>query len=167
MPQSDPEDLELRLTAYHEAGHAVMAIIVGRPIERVTIAPGRLQTGGSRLGLCKIQKGRIKPSKDEVEDDVLILLAGMVAESHLTGRYCQSGAEQDLRMAERVLSNRARNEKQLERLLQRSLDKAESMLGDDVAALAIEWVAKEVLERETISGRSVRHLYEQAERKFA
>jgi hypothetical protein len=74
-----PASFELTATAWHEAGHAVMAVSLGRPIEKVTISPARLQTGGSRLGICKIQKGRTKPSNDQLEDDVLILLAGMVA----------------------------------------------------------------------------------------
>lgn len=158
---------ELIATAYHEAGHAVMAIIVGRPIEKVTIVPAKLQTGGGRLGQCKMQKGRSKPTKDAIEDDVLILLAGMVAESHATGHYSQSGAGSDLRMVERILSNRAKNERQLERMIQRTLDKTEHLLADDIAAKAIALIARDVLERETISGRAVRHLYDQAEQQFS
>lgn len=165
MPENDTNRDELTATAYHEAGHAVMAVMLGRPIEKVTISAANLNTGGRRLGMCKIQKGRSKPSKDELEDDVLILLAGMVAESHYTDRYCESGAGSDFQMVERLLSNRARNEKQLQRLIQRSLDKTEYLLGDEVAVQAIESIAKEVLERKTISGRTVRHLYQEAERK--
>lgn len=153
-------------TAYHEAGHAVMAEILGRPIEKVTLAAAKLQTGGFRLGMCKIQKGRKKPSpKDELEDDVLILLAGMVAESFTTGRYCVHSASSDFEMVERLLANRARNQKQLERLCKRYLDKTEHMLGDEAAALAVELVARELVDRKTISGRAVRHMVEWAERK--
>lgn len=162
---TDAEISNRTATAYHEAGHAVMALMLGRPIEKVTITPAKLQTGGQRLGACKIQKGRSKPTKDSVEDDVLILLAGMVAESHFTGRYSPAGAKSDLSMVERVLANRARNQKQLEKLVRRSLDKAEHLLGDAVAAQAIELIANEVLANETISGRAVRHLYQMAEQQ--
>ena len=68
MLAEEPEtDLTLIATAYHEAGHAVMAVSLGRPIEKVTIAPSKSQIGamtsGLRLGVCKIQKGRTKPTK--------------------------------------------------------------------------------------------------------
>jgi len=152
----------LTATAYHEAGHAVMALTLGRPIQKVTISPAQLQTGGSRLGACRIQKGRFKASKDWLEDDVLVLLAGMVAESHLTAQYCQQGAAQDLRAARRLLANRATSERQLARLESRLLDKAEHLLGDQVHAKAIELIAQELLQKETISGRAVRHLFQQA-----
>ena len=78
-PTPAEDDLDRRATAYHEAGHAVMSLTVGRAIQKVTIARGRLPAGGQRLGACEIKKARFKPSNDELEDDVLILLAGMVA----------------------------------------------------------------------------------------
>ena len=139
-----------------------MAVSLGRPIEKVTISPARLQTGGSRLGICKIQKGRTKPSNDQLEDDVLILLAGMVAESRFTGRYCTDGAAQDLANVERLLSTRAPSERQLERLTRRMLDKTEHVLGDQRHAKAIESIAQELVRKVTISGRAVRHYFDQA-----
>jgi len=86
-PESDDgQDPKLLATAWHEAGHALMAVIVGRPIQKVTVAPANLQTGGVRLGAVKFQKGRSKSTNDWLEDEVLILLAGMVAESKFTGQ---------------------------------------------------------------------------------
>ncbi len=152
-------------TAYHEAGHAVMAFLVGRPVEKVTISPAHLQTGGMRLGACKVQKGRTKASQDSVEDQVLILLAGMVAERQVTQRYCLGGADQDLRVAQRVLANRAPTERQMEKLMRRLLDKTEHVLSDAVNRQAIQLIAAELVEKETISGRAVRHLYDQAAAK--
>jgi len=149
-------------TAYHEAGHAVMALTLGRPIHKVTISPAQLQNGGSRLGACRIQKGQFKASKNWLEEEVLILFAGMVAESHFTVRYCVQGASQDLRAAKRLLANRARSQRQLERLESRLLDKAEHLLGDQGHAKAIELIAQALLQNETISGRAVRHLFQQA-----
>ena len=152
----------LTATAWHEAGHAVMAVSMGRSIEKVTISPARLQTGGSRLGICKIQKGRSKRSNDRLEEDVMILLAGMVAESRVTGRYCADGAAQDLAFVERLLSDRARNERQLERLTRRILDKTEHVLTEEAHAKAIKLIAEELVRKVTISGRAVRHFFEQA-----
>ncbi|QDV70662.1 ATP-dependent zinc metalloprotease FtsH [Rosistilla carotiformis] len=169
-PAADPAArqaaIELTATAYHEAGHAVMAISLGRPIQKVTIAPGPLQTGGYRLGVCELRKGRGRASQDVIEDEALILLAGMVAEARFTGRYCPRGAAADLRTVERVLEGRAKTQRQLERLQRRLLDKTEHLLSDEAHAVAIERIAKELIEKTTISGRAVRHLFEQAQQQF-
>ncbi len=149
--------------AYHEAGHAVMATIVGRPIQKVTICAANLSTGGLRLGACKIRKGRSKPTKDWLEDEALIFFAGMVAESHVTGQYCEKGARQDLRVVKRLLSQtRATSPRQLEKLERRLLDKTEYLLSEEPHAKAVEMVAQELMEKTTISGRAVVHLFHQA-----
>ena len=118
----DAQDARLLATAWHEAGHALVAAIVGRPIQKVTVAPANLQTGGVRLGAVKFQKGRSKSTNDWLEDEVLILLAGMVAESKFTGQYCESGARQDLRAVRNLIDRRAATERQMEKLERRLLD---------------------------------------------
>jgi ATP-dependent Zn protease len=164
--QSSPEvpDSELTATAYHEAGHAVMAVLLGRQVHKVSIAPGQMALG-VRLGACEIRKGTGKGSKDWIEEEVLILLAGMVGQAQWVGEYCRTGATQDLLGVRRLLSqSRAVTERQLERLEQRMLDKAEYLLGDAAAAQAVAWVAAELLQKTSISGRAVRHWLEQAQR---
>ena len=159
-----PSESENRLlkTAFHEAGHAVMAQIVGRPIEKVSISPAHLHSGGMRLGVCKLQKGRKKSSKDALEDEVMILFAGMVAESYLTGEYCRQGAGQDLRMIRRLLLNRGGSERSLQKLEKRILEKTEHILDDRAHLNAIQRVAEKLVENESISGRSVRHLLDES-----
>ena len=95
-------------TAYHEAGHAVMALSFGCPIKKVTIVPGRSWLGQYRLGVCELQKGRSGNAKNLLDDEIVILFAGMVAEAHFTGRYCESGAAEDLRTIRRLLCRRRR-----------------------------------------------------------
>lgn len=166
---SNHENLKPHLlpVAYHEAGHAVMATMVGRPIQKVTLSTANLPGGGVRLGACNIRKGRSKPSRDWIEDEALILLAGMVAESHVTDRYCEKGASQDLRAVQRLLSQtRATSPRQLEKLERRLIDKAELLLSEKPHAKAIEWIAQELLEKTTISGRAVTHFYNQAIAQF-
>lgn len=166
--ETNPEiSAALRSTAYHEAGHAVMAHILGRPVQKVTVAPAQLQTGGIRLGACDIKKGRNKATRDALADQALILLAGMVAESHFTGRYCQQGAAQDLMNVHRLLQSRAGNPRQLKRLENRLIDKAETLLQETVNAKAIERIAQALIEQTSLSGRAVRHLHEQAAREFS
>lgn len=149
-------------TAYHEAGHAVMAQVVGRPIEKVSISPAHLQSGGMRLGVCKLQKGRKKSSKDALEDEVMILFAGMVGESYLTGEYCRQGAGQDLRMIRRLLLSRGGSERSLQKLEKRILEKTEHILDDRAHLNAIQRVAEKLVENESVSGRSVRHLLDES-----
>jgi ATP-dependent Zn protease len=157
----DPLAAQLIATAYHEAGHAIMATILGRTIQKVTIKPRQIQTGGVRLGVCELRSDRNRSSHDAVEDEALILLAGMVAEAKLTGRYCELGAAQDLRQASAILRGRGGNETQTQRLLQRMLDKSEHMLSEPVYVEAIRKVAKELIDRTVISGRNVRHIVSQ------
>ncbi len=145
------------LTAFHEAGHAVVALAVGRPLQKITIAPNR-----ERLGLCHLQKGRAKPSKDWLEDEILILLAGMAAESQLSGTYNLAGADQDLRMARRLAMMRAGSAKQAERLERKLLAKTEHMLSDESKWNAVEKIAADLMERETISGRAAQHWFDLA-----
>lgn len=166
-PPAPSASKETVATAYHEAGHAVMAMSVGRSIQKVTIAPGKLQFGGSRLGTCEIKKGRSKGSKDQLEDDVLVLLAGMVSESRFTGAYCPAGASQDLREVSARLCTRAASQRQHETLLKRMLSKTEHILNDEANIEAIRAITKELLDKTTISGRAVKHHFEMAQRRHA
>ena len=162
MNEEDAYAFALKATAYHEAGHAVMALFLGRPIDKVTISPGKSAIGVERLGACHIKKGRGKGSKDWLEDEVMILMAGMVAESQITGQYCAAGAAQDLRFVRRFLQSRAEGERQVERLERRLLSKTENHLSDRALWSAIEKIAAELLKNQTISGRAARHLFDEA-----
>lgn len=165
MSDSEPSvDPRLIATAYHEAGHAVMALVLGRPVERITIVPGKTHAGISTAGRCQIQKGRFRPSKDELEDEVLILFAGMAAEAQVTGEYSTGGAVQDLRAIRRFVESRAGGQRQVERLERRLLDKTEYLLSDSATWQAVQLIVGQLLEHQTISGRTARHLLEQAQR---
>jgi ATP-dependent Zn protease len=144
------------LTAYHEAGHAVIALRQGRSVREVSILPG-----GKRLGYCEMAKGG-RPMKDALEADLLILLAGLAAEARVAGRYALDGAAQDLRMAEKLALHRAGNARQAERLLERALDKAEHLMRDAATWSAIDLIAAELLKAGVLSGRAARHFHEQA-----
>ena len=109
-----------------------------------------------------MEQGRSKSTQDWLEDEVLILFAGMVAEAQFTGAYCPRGAASDLRAIERLISTRANTERQFEKLHRRLLDKTEHILSDDVYEKAIRSVADQLLEHETIKGRLVKHFLNQA-----
>ncbi len=144
-------------TAYHEAGHAVLALALGRPITKVSVLPNHL-----RQGQCDIQKGAFRPSQDALEAHVLILLGGLAAEARHTGKYCWEGASQDLRVVRSLANKRAASQKQIERLERRMLDKTEHILNQPGVWLAVERIAAELLRCSTISGRAARHFFEEA-----
>ena len=144
-------------TAYHEAGHAVMALSLRRSIEKVSIEPNQL-----RLGQCKVAQGIRGPLKDAVETEILILLGGVGAEARHTGEYAWEAASDDLRQVRALLQSRSEAPRQMKRYERRLLDKAEYLLDQPGVWTAIERVAAELLRSTTMSGRAVRHIYEQA-----
>src|SRR5207244_3145945 len=89
-------------TAYHEAGHAVMALALGRPVDCVSIRATR-----EHLGLCEFRKAVFRPSEDWLEREILISLAGVAAEARFTGNYAWDGAARDVRYAHGLAVQRA------------------------------------------------------------
>lgn len=144
------------VTAYHEAGHAVIALALGRTIHKVSALPNR-----ERLGECRFGKGNAKPTDDWLEREILIALGGLAAETRFTGAYATDGAAQDLRFVRRLALER-KSERAVERYEQRMLDKVEYMLADDGMWNAVCLIAAELLKHGTISGRAARHLFETA-----
>ena len=94
---------ERKLTAYHEAGHAVCAHVLPHvsPVHQVTIVP-RGRAGGFTMQLPAEDK--FYATKNEMKENIVVLLGGRVAEE-LTLDDISTGASNDL---ERV-SATARN----------------------------------------------------------
>lgn len=146
-------------TAYHEAGHAVVALALDRPVHRVSVLPNR-----ERLGQCEFGKGRFRPSEDALEREILIALAGFAAEARHTGNYGRDEANRDLLFVRRLVLQR-KTERAAPRYEERMLAKVEAMLGDDATWRAVELIAAELLKLGVISGRAARHLYDSATRE--
>ena len=145
-------------TAFHEAGHAVVALYLDRPVHRVSVLPNR-----ERLGQCEFGKGRFKPSEDAIEREILIALAGLAAEARHTGTYELEAANRDLQYVRRLVLER-KSGRAASRYEQRLLAKVEAILGDAEIWQAVESIAAELLKHGVISGRAARHLYELATR---
>ena len=143
-------------TAYHEAGHAVVALALGRPVQHVTIHPDR-----EHLGLCQFGKGATRPTDDWLEREILIALGGLAAEARHTGNYAWEEAGKDRRYVRALCVQRA-GERQAERLERRLLAKAEHLLARSGLWKAVELIAGELLKRGAISGRAARDLFDRA-----
>ena len=69
-------DYDKKLTAYHEAGHAIVGLLVGNhdPVYKVTIIPR-----GMALGVTYFlpEKDRFSMSKAQIESQLLCMVAGL------------------------------------------------------------------------------------------
>jgi ATP-dependent Zn protease len=144
------------VTAYHEAGHAVVALVLGRPVAHVSILPTR-----EYLGICQFGKPVFRPSEDWLEREILIALGGVAAEALHTGEYAWAGADRDHRYVHGLALQRAGNERQAERLERRMLAKTEHLLTRPAHWRAVERLAAELVRLREVSGRTARHLFEQ------
>ena len=146
-----------RPTAYHEAGHAVVALALGRPVHRVTILADR-----AHAGTCAFGKAPFRPSEDWLEREALIALAGLAAEARFTGVYELDAAAKDRRYVFSLALERTGDARKAERLERRLLAKTEHLLARDEYWRAVERLAAELLRTGTVSGRAARHLFEEA-----
>lgn len=91
------DEHEKRTTAYHEAGHAVVGMIVksSDPVDKVTIIP-RGMSLGSTMFLPK--KNRVSYWRNELLDQLAVLMGGRCAEEIFVGDV-SSGAQQDFERA--------------------------------------------------------------------
>jgi len=95
-------DEEKKLTAYHEAGHALVAtkIEASDPIHKATIIPR-----GRALGMVMRlpESDRISQSREKLEGDIAVAMGGRIAEELVFGAgKVTSGASQDIEMATRM-----------------------------------------------------------------
>jgi ATP-dependent Zn protease len=142
-----------RLTAYHEAGHAVMAELCGQLLTEVEIVGDSEHTGSVHsLAFPPNPSAEV----DDIERQLKIILAGTVAEAMVSGREGWDETSEDLDAAVR--------------LGMRLVDDCEDVLplleeiGDDVRRYlhrhwaAVEKLVLELLHRKALTGAEVRRL---------
>ncbi len=91
------QELERVATAYHEAGHAVVQLVLPHtdPVHKVTIIP-RGQSGGATFSLP--EKDRYFYNRKYLEASMRVLCGGRIAERKKTNDI-SSGASMDIQMA--------------------------------------------------------------------
>ena len=91
---------EKRLTAYHEAGHAVIQRLLpdSDPVHQVTIMP-RGSAGGFTMTLP--EEDKYYATKGDMEDEIVDLLGGRLAEAVVLGDI-STGASNDLERATKI-----------------------------------------------------------------
>lgn len=128
-------DNEKKLTAYHEAGHAIVAINEPEsdPIHKATIVPR-----GRALGMVmRLPEGdRISMSKAKLEADLAVAMGGRIAEEIIFGAdKITTGASSDIQMATNIARRMVTEWGMSEKLgfLRYSGDQEEVFLGHSVS----------------------------------
>lgn len=88
--------LDRKITAYHEAGHALMTklLLPENLVAKVTIIPSTKGAGGFSMN---IPKEKMYKTKKEIESDIKIMLAGRIAEELIFGNEnITTGASNDI-----------------------------------------------------------------------
>lgn len=98
-------DKEKRLTAYHEAGHAIVGLLVPEhdPVYKVTIIPR-----GRALGVTMFlpEEDRYSYTKQRLESQIASLFGGRIAESLIFGpEQVTTGASNDIQRATEIVRN--------------------------------------------------------------
>jgi cell division protease FtsH len=128
-------DEEKKLTAYHEAGHAIVALNEPEsdPIHKATIVPR-----GRALGMVmRLPEGdRISMSKAKLEADLSVAMGGRIAEELIFGaQKVTTGASSDIRMATEIARRMVTEWGMSEKLgpLRYAADQEEVFLGHSVS----------------------------------
>lgn len=124
---------ERKLTAYHEAGHAILAHILPDtdPVHQVTIIP-RGRAGGFTMQLP--DEDRSYNTKNQMERELIVLLGGRVAEK-LILKDVSTGAQNDLSRVSKVARAMVTKYAMSENLGAMSYDSDEEVfLGRDIAS---------------------------------
>ncbi|WP_331297261.1 AAA family ATPase [Methylobacterium hispanicum] len=142
-PRDDRSPEFLRLIALHEAGHAVVARRLGQRVARVSMLPT-----GDMAGSTDIICGPSAPTAQQIDDQVIVLLAGRAADLVL-GAGPHAGAVQDLRSATRLVAAKRVSLGLVGPLCSRvDPDEADRLLSYDLAlADAVECDLQELLRR--------------------
>ncbi|MCI4662571.1 MAG: ATP-dependent zinc metalloprotease FtsH [Neomegalonema sp.] len=96
------DDEEKKLTAYHEAGHAIVGLNVPKhdPIHKATIIPRGRALG---LVLSLPEKDKFSATKQEYESKIAMAMGGKVAEEIIFGAdHVTSGASSDIQHVTRI-----------------------------------------------------------------
>ncbi|MEY8001839.1 ATP-dependent metallopeptidase FtsH/Yme1/Tma family protein [Clostridium sp. Mt-5] len=98
-------DIDRKITAYHEVGHALVSlkILPNEKISKITIIPSTKGAGGYTLS---IPEDKLYENKDYLKRRIMVLLGGRAAEEVVFGsNYITTGARNDLQRSTSISFN--------------------------------------------------------------
>ena len=138
---------EPRITSYHEAGHAVVALLLGLRVLRVEWAPSGVTRATGESEIEAAPPGQSDPPPTQMLNRLITCVAGMVAERRCQGKPAgvynlvkDYEAARDL-IAALILDIEPGP------LLDAALTTAEALLGQATAWAAVEELAAALLDR--------------------
>lgn len=167
---------EKRITAYHEAGHAIVALSLDEhePLYKVTISPRGMSLGHTAF---QPQTEKYSYSKRYIEHSIAATLGGRIAESLIFGEHATTtGAENDFKSATELaykmvtqwgfskrvktlndpkmrLVNKTTIEREMQVILDRNYTIAQNILQQNIDKL--HKLAAALLEKETLDAEEV------------
>jgi len=148
-----------RLTAFHEAGHAVMAQLCGRQVTEVEIVGDGEHTGMVHSLVFPpdpADGAAPEAENDDVERQLKIILAGIVAEAMVSASEGWDESSEDLESAVRLAMRLVDDCEDVLPLLEGIRVDLERDLRRQWSA--VEMLATELLRRKTLTGSEVRKL---------
>jgi ATP-dependent Zn protease len=149
------------LTAWHEAGHAVMAHLCGQFVTGVEIVGDENLTGSvSSLRLIHARHGTDPAVRTaRLETRILCLVAGFAAEAIVSDDWDWSAAEdEDLNEAVRLSLRITKRCDKVPRFLEHARDHAVDLLRSNWPA--VEAVSRELMKKGRLSGEEFRVMVE-------
>jgi hypothetical protein len=153
--------MQRQATAYHEAGHVVVAYRLGAEVEHVTIVPDHFSRGHFTHGDLFCARG-LGSDRANLERAMKICLAGPLAQKRFRPRsYCRRNGRQDYDCASglaRYLAGSA-GEREFLRYQERRTKVVVDHFWSD-----IDRIAQALLERDELSGTEVKNIIEEPRR---
>jgi hypothetical protein len=158
-------------TAYHEAGHAVAAIVLHGTFRYVTIEP----TEGALGHVMPHPWGKqFRPDlevtdrmRTRLESHILTLLAGMHAEKLCTGRWNPSGAASDFHQAHHLALYLSGSDEAVQAHLLWLSVRATDLVCDPLNWAAIQALAAKLLQQPRLTACEAREVVTDAHRRQA
>jgi len=156
--------IPIKLTAYHEAGHAVMAYILRLRLIEITIIPdedylGRVSRGASRTIHPDWEADQ--KTRTELERLSMQALAGNVAEHLFTGRRHKAGSYADYHKVVNYLSFLA-GPKEMTYYVEYLWHRTKGTLRADHWWLAVQRLTEELLKCRRLRSKRIREIIRQA-----
>lgn len=150
--------------AYHEAAHALIASLCGHDVALVGLTPASTDTAGMIL-LAGSDLWKAKRTDDQgqtfrkcVETHCMYLLAGLAIDLRRDPRASMDGAASDFEKAMDLARQVTKSEIETATFCVTALIEVGKLLADPVNSRALDRIAKEIIERQRLSGQEVTDL---------
>ena len=155
---------ERHSTAQHEAGHAVMAAILGVGLTRVSIEPASGTQGQVTYAIpAWITKGH--PPESAVrrwcEANIMSQMAGFIAEKHFLGRANHVGATADYAGTWEMASLISLSQREAELYLDALFERTSTLMKKRVLRRAVSRIAEALLLESNLTRRQVQRIVQE------